>query len=322
MSQPSPVTPSTLGELVTLYLAHAQVYYRRRDGRPTGEHRNLCSTINSFVRHVGAGREMVSLTREDLKAWRKSLIERNLSRSYINSAVGRVLRWVRWCVEEHNLDARVIPELECVSPLSAFRSGARETKPREPANLEQVRRCLKSLSQPYADIVKLLSLTGARLGEILEATSGDVVIDRLGARLEPSQHKTAHLGRRRLIPLCDDAMAIVERYWRPLCPDDPLFPAVGHGSMRISRSPDCVRAAIRRACHRVGCPAWTPHQIRHAVAAIVRERRGLDQASALLGHAKVDTTQIYAPLRFERALEAMQAVEAVVARQSGEAGAA
>jgi len=39
---------------------------------------------------------------------------------------------------------------------------------------------------------------------------------------------------------------------------------------------------------------WHPNQIRHAYATRVRREAGLEAAQVLLGHAKADTTQIYA----------------------------
>jgi len=43
-------------------------------------------------------------------------------------------------------------------------------------------------------------------------------------------------------------------------------------------------------------PHWHPHQIRHAFATRARALLGLQHASAALGHADLQTTQIYAEL--------------------------
>jgi integrase len=309
-SQSAHVRPATLAELVPLYLAHAAVYYRRRDGSPTREHLNMSSAISSFMRSAGPDTLLEYVDRGTVRAWRDSLILEDLSRGYINASLARLRRFVRWAVEEFDLPAGVLSELACVRSLPAHRSSAREPEPRQAADLDQVRAVLAYLPGTSRDVCQLLLLTGARLGEVLEAQNREIQLDPRGGRLVPHQHKTAHHDRRREIPLNPDAMVIIGRHWRPLLPLDPVFPPAGQGRRR-SFSPDAVRAAIRRACKRAGVPAWTPHQLRHAVATVIRDRQGLDAACALLGHAHVGMTEHYAPLSFERAAAAAAALKAV-----------
>jgi integrase len=55
-----------------------------------------------------------------------------------------------------------------------------------------------------------------------------------------------------------------------------------------------MQQAVRRACRRAGVPGWTALQVRHTRATEVRERYGVEGAQASLGHARVETSQIYA----------------------------
>jgi integrase len=55
-----------------------------------------------------------------------------------------------------------------------------------------------------------------------------------------------------------------------------------------------MQQAVRRACRRAGVPVWTVLQVRHTRATEVRERYGVEGAQASLGHARVETSQIYA----------------------------
>jgi integrase len=48
-------------------------------------------------------------------------------------------------------------------------------------------------------------------------------------------------------------------------------------------------------------PVWTPLQLRHTAATMIRSRFGLEAAQTVLGHAKADTTQIYAERDLARA---------------------
>ena len=48
----------------------------------------------------------------------------------------------------------------------------------------------------------------------------------------------------------------------------------------------------------IGCPELKPHDLRHGVAMeVLEQHHDLEQVRALLGHARIDTTQIYASIR-------------------------
>lgn len=49
---------------------------------------------------------------------------------------------------------------------------------------------------------------------------------------------------------------------------------------------------------------WSPNQLRHAAATEIREGFSLEHCAAVLGHADVDTSKIYAKVRREKAIEA------------------
>ena len=64
--------------------------------------------------------------------------------------------------------------------------------------------------------------------------------------------------------------------------------------------------AIRRVCKDHGTTPWTPHQLRHSAATLIRKRHGLDGAQAALGHSRADTTEIYAELDKAKAIAVME----------------
>jgi integrase len=53
---------------------------------------------------------------------------------------------------------------------------------------------------------------------------------------------------------------------------------------------------------------WTPLQLRHTVATLVRAQYGLEPAQLVLGHARVDATQIYAERDLEKARSIMNKI--------------
>jgi integrase len=79
-------------------------------------------------------------------------------------------------------------------------------------------------------------------------------------------------------------------------------PGQEHGACYSRRS---YRQAIVRACRRAGVPAWTPRQLRHTTATRVRAEFGVEAAQVVLGHAQLDTTELYAAKSLARAHEVM-----------------
>jgi integrase len=68
------------------------------------------------------------------------------------------------------------------------------------------------------------------------------------------------------------------------------------------------RRAIRRACEKAGIPVWHPNQLRHARGTEVRKHYGLEAAQAVLGHAELGVTQVYAEVDRETALRVVKEI--------------
>jgi integrase len=89
---------------------------------------------------------------------------------------------------------------------------------------------------------------------------------------------------------------------RTLTPEMPLFwSSWGKRRVRKMRVP-MTGKNIWRLCkvygRRIGYPSLKPHDLRHGVAMEVLERRhDLEEVRALLGHARIDTTQVYTTIR-------------------------
>jgi site-specific recombinase XerD len=117
-------------------------------------------------------------------------------------------------------------------------------------------------------------------------------------------------GRTRDIPLPEPVMRFlhtyVEQFLAPsvglLTPETPLFWSVwGRRSLGKHRAP-MTGKNIWRLCklygRMIGYPMLKPHDLRHGVAMeVLEQRHDLEQVRALLGHARIDTTQIYTMIR-------------------------
>jgi integrase len=82
---------------------------------------------------------------------------------------------------------------------------------------------------------------------------------------------------------------------------DRAFPHPELSKIRPKDLTDDQKAALTAWCkaHR-----WHPHQLRHTAATLIRRRYGAEAAQAVLGHAELSTTEIYA----EKSLEAARAI--------------
>jgi hypothetical protein len=66
--------------------------------------------------------------------------------------------------------------------------------------------------------------------------------------------------------------------------------------------------AINRACKRAGVVCWSPLQLRHTAATIIRRQYGLEAAQLVLGHSRADVTQLYAERDSAKAEQIIAAV--------------
>ncbi len=294
--QPTTSTALSLRQLRELYLRHAEKHYRRRSGQPTREHLNMRAAIDHYMHYAGEGFDLARLNRHQIRAWLDQLAAEKLSRPYINACLSRLRRFARWCADLDYISTSPVEQLRLVKPLQPFRTDAREPVKKAPPAIDHFDRILPFLAQPARDVIQLLRLTGARPSELLELTNAEVHIDEHGARLCPLQHKSAHRGKSRVIPLSNRAAAIIDRHWRPLLPADQLFPSSRRSTARGHFTIDGLRAAVKRACKRAGVSGFELYDVRRRVAREVRRAGGLDAAQALLGHSKASTTEIYAPI--------------------------
>jgi integrase len=140
-----------------------------------------------------------------------------------------------------------------------------------------------------ANAIRLLILTGARRGEVLEAKWEEFDLSR-GVWTKPSHHTKQQ--RREHSPLSSGATAILAQMRAADLQGTHLFPG---------DSPDRPLQDIKRFWKRIlteaGIPHARLHDLRHTYAShLVSSGLGLPIVGRLLGHTQVATTQRYAHL--------------------------
>jgi integrase len=323
----------TVTSLAVEYFTYARGYYVK-NGQPTSEAVGIQLAIRE-LRKCYADMLADQFGPTHLKAYRQELIDRGLARSSVNKQVGRILRMFRWGVSENLVRPETLTALRSVPGLKAGRCNAREPERVKPVAEEDVEAIRDQLNPVVMAMVDLQRLTGMRPGEVCQLRTGD--IDRSGKvwKFRPLNHKVEHHGKDRVIFFGPQAQAVLGPLLRPNEPNRFLFSPVEAERVRRERqraarktkvqpsqlsrakkdpkvhpgdvyTTDSYRRAIASACRKAGIGQWHPNQLRHLAATNLRREFGIEVARAVLGHATVDMTEVYAEQDFAKAMAAME----------------
>ncbi len=159
------------------------------------------------------------------------------------------------------------------------------------------------LSSSAANAVRLLLLTGARLSEILTAKWAWVDRDRRVLSLPDS--KTGA----KPVYLSDTAIAVLDHQLGNSADDPFIFPGSGSEGRMIN-----LRKPWTRICQRAKLEGVRLHDLRHTAASIaVGQGASLPIIGRLLGHSQAQTTQRYAHVDSNPALNAANAIGSILA---------
>ena len=221
--RPEPARPAadlTITELIARYKPFVEGYYVKND-KPTSEVNNIRLALQPMRRLYGA-----TLVRDfgplALKTIREGWVAEGIIRGQINKRVGRIVRAVRWGVENELVDPSVHQALKAVPGLRKGRSAAREGKPVKPVPDEDVDAVRGHVARQVWTMIEIQRLTGMRSGEVTIMRTGD--IDRSGDvwTYTPGTHKTEHHGKGRVIYLGPRAQEVLTP-WLKADPDAYLF---------------------------------------------------------------------------------------------------
>lgn len=173
---------------------------------------------------------------------------------------------------------------------------------------------LPNQSQKYGirdtAILCLLYDSGARVQEIIDLSLSDIRLETLATvRLLGKGRKV------RIVPLMNPTAAVLQKYltaWglNPKArPDDPLF--ANHQGSRLTRPgvTYILNKYMSKTTWQSDRKAVTPHIIRHSKAMhLLRANVDLHYIRDFLGHAHIDTTEVYARADTEMKRKALEKV--------------
>ena len=310
----APAVGLTMNELSLAYMRHRKAMKRQDDDCLIGAIR--------IIKRLYGDVDASTFGPMALKTCRAAMVELDWSRRYINRQVDRIRQMFKWAVAEELAAETVYRTLMAVPGLRRG-EGGREVEPVKPVPQAHVDAALPFMPPMVKAMVEFQLLTGCRPAEAcsirpidLDNSNPSCWICRL------AEHKTRHHGHDRVILIGPRAQEVLKPYlgtkidgycFSPLASEQarsvqrridrksPMTPSQAkrrpkrNGRRRPGEkyTTGNYRQAIQRACERAGVPAWAPNQLRHSRATELR-KHGLDVLSTILGHSKIETTQIYA----------------------------
>ena len=231
---------------------------------------------------------------------------KKLSRRYINEMIGRIVKMFRWAAENELIPVTVATALQNVENLQRSRSTARETEAVKPVADAVVDATVAVCPPTLAAMIKIQRLTGMRPGEV--CCLSPEMIDRSGEVwiAELPEHKTRWRGKDRLIYLGPQAQEVLKPFlFRSPCfsPQQSYLERGLNRKAKPQYDTQSYHCQVHCACDRAGVERWSPNQLRHAAATAVKNEHGLEAAAVLLGHSRMDVTQVYAEMDRKRGQE-------------------
>lgn len=190
------VADCTVNGLIIAYWRWAEVEYSR-DGRPTREFQNLASPFRALRKLYGCS-PAAEYGPRGLKAVRQLLIDRGLSRVYVNDSINRIKRLFKWAVAEELIPPSTWHRLRAVAGLRRGKGG-RETDKVRPVPESTIDAVRPHVARQIWGLIQLQLWTGMRPGEAVSIRARDIDTSGKLWEIRPSEHKTAHFGIDRII---------------------------------------------------------------------------------------------------------------------------
>ena len=335
----------TVGQMMQQYLAFAEIYYKKPDGRTTSCVAEILTASRSLVLWSDTTAE--EFGPKALKAVRVAEINRGRPRVTVNRIAKTIRSAFKWAASEELVSASVWHALQTVAAIQKGRTKAPELPPVTEVAEWVVKETIPFLSPVVAAMVMLQRWTGARPGEIVIIRPCDIGQQDKVWVYHPSHFKTDwQVNAERVIAIGPEGQQILKPFlnrpsesfcfspqesevWRskvrrtnrnsPLTPSQAARCPKPGGKRRPRKRYDTCsyRRAIERGVYAANkarqkkglkpLSQWSPNQLRHLRAGEIEQTLGIEMAAAVLGHSKVETTAIYA--RRKRQLARVAALE-------------
>lgn len=280
------------------------VYQRKQRGKTEGGVKTYRWNLEQFLQFMrqreGRLARVGDVTAATIQAWMDGMATDDLMLSTMRARQSTLSSFCAWLVRRDALPFNPVAKLE--------RPRHERMPPRQvpgPAIMDALVTAAKERRRPRdVALFLILRYTGMRRESVVTLRVKNLDGD-WGLRGVPVKGGTT-----RDIPLPSVVMRVLHGYVehvvgpevQEMGPDTPLFWSKWPGRRGTRRHVPMTGKNLWRLCkvygRRIGYPMLKPHDLRHGVAMEVLERQhDIEQVRALLGHSRIDTTQIYASIR-------------------------
>lgn len=221
-------------------------------------------------------KDMADITVEDVGKWVKELRKRRCSNTVRNYVVRlRVVTEYLALIDVPCIKTALIPVPKREATIPAFLTAEDVTKMIE---------CSYNIRNAF--VISLLYSSGIRLSEMIQLNRNSIV-----------DHKFTVIGKGRKARLCfidDRTQRLMEQYLKTR--NDNCEALIISAINKSRMTPTNVQLLIKNSAIRAGIDKRvTPHTLRHSFATNFLKNNGnMRYLSAMLGHASLDTTMMYA----------------------------
>lgn len=266
-----------------------------------GYSRDVAGFLGFLARHHGGPQGLGALgnvTLSDMRAWMASERARGIGGRSLARQVSAVKGFARWVADRENMDISAILAARAPKHMRNLPRPLSETAARDMlANVGlQTQQDWTGLRDTA--VLTLLYGCGLRVSEALSLTGRD-------APLRDVLRITGKGGKERLVPVLPVAAETVAAYVAACphaqSPDAPLFRAQRGGALSRRH----IAKVMESARLQLGLPATaTPHALRHSFATHLLAAGGdLRAIQELLGHASLQSTQVYTAVDATRLMD-------------------
>ncbi|MCP4709712.1 MAG: site-specific integrase, partial [Planctomycetes bacterium] len=192
--------------LAQAYLKHCQSYYRK-----SREPENIKNALSWLLKQY-ANESPEEFGPLKLKALRDKMIKARHARSTINKRIGMIKRMFNWAAENEMIHESTASALYKVKNLQADRSDAKETEPIRPVDIRVFNKVVDHAGYTIGDMMRLQLLTGMRSSELCTLRPVDIQTKGKIWFYTPTEHKTKHKGKERVIAIGPQAQAVLKPY--------------------------------------------------------------------------------------------------------------
>lgn len=302
----------TVAELVSAFLKHAKVHYRRSDGSLTDEPRAFARSLLPVLRAHGK-ESPDDFECLDLEAIVAGWVKDGHCRETCNKMAGRIKHVFKWGVSKKFVSALSAAALVMTPSLKSGRCGAPDYQEVSPVPIRHLAAVLIYCRREKAKVatgwnkwavveamVRTAYLCGARQSEVLKMSATDIHKReiRVGKRtvslpagvwaFVPGWSKTK--GRGKFVRyLIGPRLQRILQPWIDKAQGGYLFPAAKMPFMDSG----VWNGYLEDACLEMGVPKWSPGMLRHSYLTRVERIAGIHMANSMVSHATLAITAGY-----------------------------